>query len=138
MDSHSASAPANALEGRVHHDGMIAEGVKADGSKNDIIVAASDYYNSRYNRNGSEDNLYDNTYIKLRELKLSYQLPNNWVSKIGLQNLNISLIGSNLFYIYKSVPNINPEATLGTSGTNAGAEALWLSKATFWLVFLSI
>ena len=73
LDSHSASAPANALEGRVHHDGMIAEGVKADGSKNDIIVAASDYYNSRYNRNGSEDNLYDNTYIKLRELKLSYQ-----------------------------------------------------------------
>ncbi|MBS6574285.1 SusC/RagA family TonB-linked outer membrane protein [Parabacteroides goldsteinii] len=122
LDSHSASAPANALEGRVHHDGMIAEGVKADGSKNDIIVAASDYYNSRYNRNGSEDNLYDNTYIKLRELKLSYQLPNNWVSKIGLQNLNISLIGSNLFYIYKSVPNINPEATLGTSGTNAYVE----------------
>ena len=87
---------------------MIAEGVKADGSKNDIIVAASDYYNSRYNRNGSEDNLYDNTYIKLRELKLAYQLPNNWVSKFGLQNLNISLIVSNLFYIDKSVPNINP------------------------------
>ena len=122
LDSHSATAPANALEGRVHHDGIIAPGVKADGSKNDIIVAASDYYNSRYNRNGSEDNLYDNTYIKLRELKLSYQLPNQWISKIGLQNLNVSLIGSNLFFIYKSVPNINPEATLGTSGTSPYVE----------------
>lgn len=122
LDSHNASAPANALNGRVHHDGIIAPGVKEDGSKNDIIVAAADYYNSRYNRNGSEDNLYDNTYIKLRELKLSYQLPNQWISKIGLQNLNLSLIGNNLFFIYKSVPNVNPEATLGTGGTNPYVE----------------
>lgn len=122
LDSHSAQAPANALEGRVHHDGIIAEGVKEDGSKNDIIVAASDYYNSRYNRNGSEDNLYNNTYIKLRELKLTYQFPTQWISKIGLQNLNVSFVGSNLFFIYKSVPNVNPEATLGTGGTNPYVE----------------
>lgn len=118
LPSHSASAPANALDGRVRHDGIIADGVKADGSKNDILVSAADYYNSRYNRNGSEDNLYDNTYIKLRELKLSYRIPTNIVSQIGLQNLNVSFVGSNLFFLYKSVPNINPEATLGTGGTN--------------------
>lgn len=118
LDSHSAAAPANALDGRVRHDGIIAEGYKADGNKNDIIVSAADYYNNRYNRNGSEDNLYDNTYIKLRELKLSYRVPSKIITKIGLQNLNVSLVGSNLFFIYKNVPNVNPEATLGTGGTN--------------------
>ena len=122
LDSHSASAPANALDGRVRHDGIIVDGVNEKGEKNDIIVSAADYYNSRYNRNGSEDNLYDNTYIKLREMKLSYRVPNNIVSKIGLQNLNVSLIGSNLFFIYKNVPNVNPEATLGTGGTNPYVE----------------
>lgn len=122
LESHSATAPANALDGKVHHDGIIAEGVKEDGSKNDIILDAADYYNNRYNRNGSEDNLYDNTYIKLRELKLSYRVPTTICNKIGLQNLNVSLVGSNLFFIYKSVPNVNPEATLGTGGTNPYVE----------------
>ena len=66
LDSHSATLPANAKDGLIYHDGIIAEGVKEDGSKNDIVVSAADYYNSRYNVTGSEDNLYDNTYIKLR------------------------------------------------------------------------
>lgn len=122
LDSHNASAPANAKEGKVHHDGIIAEGVKENGDKNDIIVAAADYYNSRYNRNGSEDNLFENTYIKMRELRLTYRVPNKIYSKIGLQSLNVSFIGSNLFFIYKNVPNINPESTLGTGGTNSYVE----------------
>ena len=115
LDSHSATLPANAKDGLIYHDGIIAEGVKEDGSKNDIVVSAADYYNSRYNVTGSEDNLYDNTYIKLRELKLSYRVPEKIYSKLGLQNLNVSFVGSNLFFIYKSVPNINPESTLGTN-----------------------
>lgn len=122
LDNHNATAPSNAQDGKVHHDGIIADGVKPDGSKNDIILTASDYYNSRYNRAGSEDNLYDNTYIKLRELKFSYRIPAKICSTIGLNNLNISFVGNNLFFIYKSVPNINPESTLGTSGFNPYVE----------------
>lgn len=122
LDSHNATVPANAKDGKVHHDGIIAEGVKENGDKNDIIVAAADYYNSRYNRNGSEDNLFNNTYIKMRELRLSYRVPQNLCGKIGLNNLNISLIGSNLFYIYKNIPNVNPESNLGTGGTNPYVE----------------
>lgn len=122
LDNHGSSAPANALDGRVRHDGIVVNGVDANGNKNEIIVSAADYYNNRYNKAGSEDNLYDNTYIKLRELKLSYRVPKNIVSRIGLQNLNVSLVGSNLFFIYKSVPNVNPEATLGTGGTNPYVE----------------
>ena len=122
LDNHQASAPAGITDGNVYHDGMIADGVKADGSKNDVVVSAADYYNNRYNRPGSEDNLYDNSYIKLRELKFSYQIPSSVYSKIGLQNLRLSFVGTNLFFIYKSVPNINPESTLGTGGTNSYME----------------
>lgn len=122
LDSHSATAPGTSFDGRVYHDGIIAEGVKADGTANDIIVSAESYYNSRYNIAGSEDNLYDNTYIKFRELSISYQVPAKIYSKARLQGLSLSLIGSNLFYIYKRVPNIDPESTLGTSGTNQFVE----------------
>ncbi len=118
LESHNSPAPGNAIDGRVHHDGIKAQGVNAKGEKNEIIVSAYDYYNQRYQYSGSEDNLYDNTYIKFRELSLTYQLPSSVYSKLGLQGLNVSLIGSNLFYLYKRVPNVNPEGTLGTGGTN--------------------
>lgn len=122
LDSHTATIPADSQDGLIYHDGMISEGVKEDGTKNDIVLSAADYYSSRYDKTGSEDNLYDNSYVKLREMKLSYRVPRSVYSKIGLQNLNVSLIGSNLFFIYKNVPNINPEATLGTGGTNSYVE----------------
>jgi iron complex outermembrane receptor protein len=122
LDSHQASVPAGMNDGNVYHDGMIADGVKADGSKNDVIVNTADYYNNRYNRPGSEDNLYDNSYIKLREMKFSYQIPSAVYSKLGLHNLRLSFVGTNLFFLYKSVPNVNPESTLGTGGTNSYME----------------
>lgn len=122
LDSHDAVAPSNAADGKVFHDGIIAPGVKEDGSSNDIVLSAADYYNARYNRAGTEDNLYDNTYIKLRELKLTYSIPRDICSKFGAKNLNVSFVGTNLFFIYKNVPNINPESTLGTGGTNSYIE----------------
>lgn len=123
LDSHTAAVPSNAIDGKVYHDGMITEGVKkSNGAKNDIVMSAADYYNGRYNEAGSEDNLFDNTYMKLREIKLTYNFPTQLCRKIGFQNLNVSLLGSNLFYLYKSLPNLNPESTLGTGGTNSYVE----------------
>lgn len=122
LPDHNSPAPANAQDGKVYHNGIIADGVTEDGQPNKTVVAAADYYNSRYNRAGSEDNLYDNTYIKLREMRLSYRVPQKICSTLGLNNLNVSLIGSNLFFLYKSVPNVDPEATLGTDKTNTYVE----------------
>ena len=49
LENHGSSAPANALDGRVRHDGIVVNGVDANGNKNEIIVSAADYYNNRYN-----------------------------------------------------------------------------------------
>ena len=38
------------------------------------------------------------------------------------QNLTVSLIGRNLFYIYKSIPNIDPESSIGTNRETAAQE----------------
>lgn len=122
LDSHNAIAPGNAVDGRVHHDGVVAPGVKADGSPNDVILAAERYYNMRYNYAATEDNIYDNTYFMMREISLTYQVPTSVYSKLKLQGLNVSLIGSNLFYIYKRVPNVSPESGLGTKAQNAYVE----------------
>lgn len=123
LDSHSASAPSTSSDGRVYHDGIIAQGMKeSDGKENDILISAYQYYNSRYNQTATEDQLYKSSYVKLRELSLTYNMPASIYSKAKLKGLSLSLIGSNLFYIYKSIPNVTPESTLGTGGANAYLE----------------
>ncbi|NDV63795.1 SusC/RagA family TonB-linked outer membrane protein [Bacteroides sp. 224] len=122
LKNHNATAPSNSLDGRVYHDGIIVPGVNEDGTKNTTIVTAQAYYSNRYGRNATEDQMYTNTFIKFREISLSYQVPAKIYSKAKLQGLSISLIGSNLFYIYKSVPNVSPESVLGTKAQNAYVE----------------
>jgi hypothetical protein len=113
----------------VYHDGMILDGIKADangnstGQPNDIIVPASRYYNFTYNTgNGSGSHyafsVFENSYLKMRELSLGYRLPAGITSKFGCKNLSLSVFGRNLFYFYKNKSGYDPETTSGTSWQN--------------------
>jgi iron complex outermembrane receptor protein len=118
-------APPQSSDGRVYHDGLILPGVKevttSDGKTeyqpNDIIVSASDYY-STYIHDLSTgfqpDNVFKNNYIKLRELSLSYSLPGRISHSLRLQKLTLTGAVRNLFYFYKTLPNVDAESTLGT------------------------
>ncbi|MDR0559284.1 MAG: SusC/RagA family TonB-linked outer membrane protein [Prevotellaceae bacterium] len=110
----------------VFHDGMIVEGIKADangnstGQTNDIIVPASRYYNWTYNVGNSAPthftySVFDNSYLKMRELSLGYRLPANFTSKFGCRNLSLSVFGRNLFYFFKNKSGYDPETTSGTA-----------------------
>ena len=67
--------------------------------------------------------IVENTWIKLREVALTYTFPKKILEKQKVfQEIQISLVGRDLFYIYKTLPdNINPEGTLG-SGNAQGLE----------------
>ena len=53
-------------------------------------------------------------YIALREISLGYKLPNTWAKKVGAQGLNVSFSARNLGYLYNSLENnINPESVRG-------------------------
>ncbi|QZT37162.1 SusC/RagA family TonB-linked outer membrane protein [Halosquirtibacter xylanolyticus] len=53
-------------------------------------------------------------YISLRQLTINYALPKQMLSKVGIKNINLSLVGRNLGYIYNSLPNnLNPEGLRG-------------------------
>jgi iron complex outermembrane receptor protein len=105
--------------GRTRHDGIILEGVKDDGTPNDIVVPAFEYYDSfRQDANALRwrpDEIRDNTYAKFREAALSYTLPQQWTQAVKIQRLTLAITARNLFYIYKSIENIDPEALLGTN-----------------------
>jgi hypothetical protein len=119
---HNQAAPPDAAGGIVYHDGMILPGVVADGNAfkpNNIIISPVAYYQSYINDLSTSwppDRLFKNDYIKLREIAVSYSIPARISSKLGIQKLSLSAAVRNLGYIYKTVPNIDPEATLGAQG----------------------
>jgi iron complex outermembrane receptor protein len=59
--------------------------------------------------------VFENSWIKLREISLTYDIPKSIVAKTGVfQGLSISLVGRDLFYLYKTLPdNLNPEGMSG-------------------------
>jgi iron complex outermembrane receptor protein len=118
--AHSTAAGPNGET--VYHDGMVMDGKVADGSTNSNVISQAYYYWNTYNWGGpqysqSRYELYiqDNDYIKMRELSLSYTIPNQITSKIGASNVNISVYGRNLFFLYRNIKDLDPEVLTGGS-----------------------
>jgi iron complex outermembrane receptor protein len=64
-----------------------------------------------------------NSYIKFREAALTYTFPDRFSKQLKLQKLMVGITARNLFYIYKSIPNIDAESLLSTSG--------WIENSNF-------
>lgn len=123
---HNSPAPPNAVGGLVYHDGMILPGVKAVVSGNDTkyepndnLTSAPTYYSTYINDGGGAwppDRLAKNDYIKLREIAVDYTVPKKISERLKLQKVTLTAAVRNIGYIYKSIPNIDAEATLGAQG----------------------
>jgi hypothetical protein len=125
---------------KVFHDGMMMPGVVADGSANTNVVSQAFYYWQTYNWGGpqysqSRYELYikDNNYIKMRELSLSYSVPKQITSIIGVSSMDISVFGRNLFFLYRNIKDLDPEVltggsrwtqTLTSAGTNPATRTM--------------
>jgi hypothetical protein len=118
--SGTAAGPAGET---VYQDGNIYPGVTADGKANTTILPAQNYYKGF--TNVDEQFVFDATYVKLREVKIGYSLPQQLIKKIGLQSATVSVVGRNLWIIHKAVPNIDPETAFNT-GNAQGLEDLTL------------
>lgn len=54
-----------------------------------------------HNRKTSDFWLQDATYLRLKNLNISYTIPNEWTKKAGIQDLRLFIAGSNLLTISK-------------------------------------
>ena len=69
------------------------------------------YNNYGYNL-GGEAYLLDRSFVKLRNITLSYQLPRNIVRKLQLSDITLSVFANNVFtWTHKSNTFIDPEAS---------------------------
>jgi TonB-linked SusC/RagA family outer membrane protein len=101
--------------------GEILPGVTADGKANTKRVTINS--NNSYVLPQSEFS-YDASYIKLRELSLSYSLSQKVLAKVKnyVKGVDFSIIGRNLWLIHKNLPYADPEENL-SSGNIQGYQS---------------
>ncbi|KQW97619.1 SusC/RagA family TonB-linked outer membrane protein [Flavobacterium sp. Root420] len=104
--------------------GYINPGVTLDGNGNYVPnttrVDASDSSEASgvgfgVSGNPNSNYVYDASYVKLREVGLTYSLPSKFLDKSFIKDMSFSLIGNNVWIIHKNLPDADPEA-----GTSAG------------------
>ena len=100
--------------------GITLPGVKEDGTPNDIHLDATTWGKSFYNTVDAQ-NVFDASYIKLRDVTLSYDLPKSFIGN-SLQGIRVSAFARNLFAWNLANKGIDPENTSYGSGNIQGIE----------------
>lgn len=98
--------------------GIVVEGYLPDGTWNgdgvdDQTVCPETYFGRNYGN--QEAGIDDATYLKLREVRLAYDLPESLVGRFGVSGGTFALIGRNLFLWAPNIDNIDPETAFDAS-----------------------
>ncbi len=58
----------------------------------------------------------ENSWISLRQISLSYQVPKSFCDKIKMNSLSVNFVGRDLLYLYNTLPNhFNPASNVSNS-----------------------
>ncbi|WP_304255916.1 SusC/RagA family TonB-linked outer membrane protein [Phocaeicola plebeius] len=99
-------------------EGLIVDGVVDNGdgtySKNTYAVNPQNYWKSVAEKAPALF-IYDNSYIKCREITFGYTFPSSMLGKF-VKSLSLSFVARNPFIVWKNIPNIDPDSNYNTSG----------------------
>jgi TonB-linked SusC/RagA family outer membrane protein len=102
--------------------GLTFGGVFADGTPNDIYLPVDTYWKSLFALH--EAWMYDATFVKLRELRIGYNIPSRLLERTGfIKGASIALIANNPWLIHAKVDGIDPSEISGDAGTQTGISA---------------
>ncbi len=95
--------------------GILLPGVNPDGNPNQTRLNMLDYpLAGTLSIGPTHRYVYDASYLKLREVLLTYSLPAALITKLEpLRSLSLSVVGRNLWIIHKNIPYADPEDNLG-------------------------
>ncbi len=101
-------------------EGIISPGVIENGDgtyrPNDVLLPGRDYYWWTYNRNNEEVGIFDASFLKLRELRLGYTLPNGLIGNLPFRDISVSIVGRNLA-LWTEQDHFDPESFSFNGGT---------------------
>jgi len=98
-------------------------GVVDDGNGNFIpntkaVASLQDYWVHQAGTSNTEGNIFDASFIKLREINFSYTLPQSlFKEKSAIKSASIGIEGRNLWLIKSHVPHVDPELNFFGAGS---------------------
>jgi TonB-linked SusC/RagA family outer membrane protein len=111
---------------------FVYDGYKPDGTPNDIVRGGPNddgaYQSLMTNVLGNLDEAYifDNSFIKLRDISLRYSFPNPILDKV---NIGASVFARNIL-IWTKLPNLDPESSNGSGNAMGGFNRFSLPQTT--------
>ncbi len=110
------------LQGREFYTGgngiLVPANATIEGGVLDPQVAARGVEPGAYfgRLNGISENwITDGSFVKLRQLSLTYKLPKSFLSKLSISSASISYVGRNLAILHKNTKNFDPEVGFNTA-----------------------
>jgi hypothetical protein len=115
------------LPGR--ENGLDLSGVTSTGDKFTKTIPVANLRSAWYNSLNRYTELFvhDASFVKLRQVVLSYNLPVSKIKSLPIQSATIALVGRNLLTLYKQTDNFDPEQSL-TNGAAQGIESIGLPR----------
>ncbi|GAA4842535.1 SusC/RagA family TonB-linked outer membrane protein [Algivirga pacifica] len=86
---------------------------------NDITVTPQQFWSNYSSGDVAEGAIFSKTFVKFRELRVSYNLPSNWFTGTFIKQTTLGVEGRNLLIIYSAIPHIDPETSLFQASSNA-------------------
>ncbi|NBB21898.1 SusC/RagA family TonB-linked outer membrane protein [Runella sp. CRIBMP] len=100
--------------------GLIGNGVvlQSDGSykPNTVKVAASAYYDNYFQISNAETNIFDASFLKIREVRFEGNVPQQLLRRTGIRQMSVAVFGRDLFN-FTSFPGFDPEGGNLNNGT---------------------
>ena len=62
-----------------------------------------------------KDYIIDATNVRMREVSLAYKIPSDWIKKLPITKMDLSIVGRNLFFFYNAAINMDPESGFSSS-----------------------
>ena len=101
-------------------DSVLVEGVTASGTPASRKITAQRYWQALGYNAGDRTSIVDASFVKLRELRLGWAVPQSLTRGLSGYRMNVALVGRNL-WMHANAPHIDPE-TAFSAGNQQGVE----------------
>jgi len=108
--------------GNIREVGMVNAGVAPNGTPNTVPVKSPGTFSNNYGYLAEPNKafIYDASYVKLREVSITYNFPKTLFEGTFVNSASLSLLGSNLWIISKNLPYADPESGLSSGNSSRG------------------
>ncbi|KQS24786.1 SusC/RagA family TonB-linked outer membrane protein [Dyadobacter sp. Leaf189] len=110
-------------------EGVIGAGVVNKGTAaspeyvpNETRISSEEYHHKYYLLTNNENTIFDASYVKLREVKLTYMISGKAFNKLPFRDIAVSIVGRNLALLKSNLPHIDPETSYYNDGNLQGIE----------------